>query len=240
MSLDSGAALTSKEMGFQETKEAGENSGIVEAKTAEMIDGNEDNGPDDEAGVEEGEDESKLHLGPRFSLRQQLEKDKEDESLRRWKEKLLGSVDFDNFGDVESFEPEVKILSLSIISPDRPDLVLPVPENGNPNGLWFTLKEGSHYRLRFTLQVSNNIVSGLTYINTVWKAGFKVDNTREMLGTFSPQLEPYTHVTHEEITPSGILARGSYSARSKFIDDDDKCYLEIKYSFDIQKEWAAP
>lgn len=75
--------------------------------------------------------------------------------------------------DVESFEPEVKILSLAIVSPDRPDIILPVPENGTPNGLWFTLKEGSHYRLRFTFQVSNNIVLGLKYMNTVWKAGIK-------------------------------------------------------------------
>lgn len=36
-----------------------------------------------------------------------------------------------------------------------------------------------------------------------------------MIGTFSPQPEPYTHLMPEETTPSGIFARGSYSARSK-------------------------
>ncbi|KAL2496006.1 Protein ENHANCED DOWNY MILDEW 2 [Forsythia ovata] len=36
-----------------------------------------------------------------------------------------------------------------------------------------------------------------------------------MLGTFSPQAEPYTHEMAEETTPSGIFARGSYSARTK-------------------------
>lgn len=36
-----------------------------------------------------------------------------------------------------------------------------------------------------------------------------------MLGTFSPQAEPYTHVMEEETTPSGMFARGSYSARTK-------------------------
>jgi hypothetical protein len=36
-----------------------------------------------------------------------------------------------------------------------------------------------------------------------------------MLGTFSPQLEPYTYVTPEDTTPSGMFARGSYSARTK-------------------------
>ena len=73
----------------------------------------------------------------------------------------------------ENLEPEVKILSLAIKSPARPDIVLAIPENGNPKGLWFTLKEGSHYSLMFTFKVKNNIVSGLKYTNTVWKTGVK-------------------------------------------------------------------
>jgi len=36
-----------------------------------------------------------------------------------------------------------------------------------------------------------------------------------MLGTFSPQKEPYTYELEEETTPSGMFARGSYSARTK-------------------------
>ncbi|KAF3583690.1 hypothetical protein F2Q69_00032187 [Brassica cretica] len=162
---------------------------------------------------------------------------KDDESLRKWKEQLLGSVDVTNIG--ETLDPEVKIISLAILSPGRPDIVLMVPENGNPKGMWFTLKEGSKYCLKFTFQVKNNIVSGLRYTNTVWKTGVKVDRGKEMLGTFSPQSEPYNHVMPEETTPSGMFARGSYSARTKFLDDDNKCYLEINYSFDIRKEWPA-
>ena len=73
----------------------------------------------------------------------------------------------------ETLEPEVKIVELSILSPGRPDIVLPIPEDGNPKGLWFTLKEGSRYNLKFTFNVSNNIVSGLKYTNTVWKTAIK-------------------------------------------------------------------
>ncbi|KAE8715602.1 Rho GDP-dissociation inhibitor 1 [Hibiscus syriacus] len=150
----------------------------------------------------------------------------DDESLRRWKEQLLGSVDFDSVGGIEKLEPDVKILSFAIKSPGRPDMVLPIPDNGKPKGPWFTLKEGSKYTLQFTFQVSNNIVSGLKYTNMVWKTGVKVDSTKEMIGTFSPQAEPYTHEISDETTPSGIFARGFYSARSKFVDNDSKCYLE--------------
>lgn len=74
---------------------------------------------------------------------------------------------------IEKLEPEVKILSVAIKSPGRPDMVLPIPENGKPKGLWFTLKEGSKYSLQFTFRVSNNIVSGLKYTNIVWKTGVK-------------------------------------------------------------------
>jgi Rho GDP-dissociation inhibitor len=74
---------------------------------------------------------------------------------------------------VETLEPEVNFTSLSIISPGRDDIVLPIPEDGKPKGLWFTLKEGSNYRLKFSFVVSNNIVSGLKYTNTVWKTAVK-------------------------------------------------------------------
>ncbi|KAI9083247.1 hypothetical protein K1719_034779 [Acacia pycnantha] len=187
--------------------------------------------------VETGDDDPgvKLELGPPCSLKDQLEKDKDDESLRRWKEQLLGSVDMNNVG--ETLDAEVKIISLSIISPEREDIVLPIPEDGNPKGTWFTLKEGSKYRLKFIFQVSNNIVSGLKYTNTVWgRSGFKLDNTKEMIGTFSPQAELYTHEMPEETTPEGTFARGTYSAKSRFIDDDNKCHLEI-YTFKIKKNW---
>ncbi|XP_020221521.1 rho GDP-dissociation inhibitor 1 [Cajanus cajan] len=184
---------------------------------------------------EDDDEERKIELGPQFTLKEQLEKDKDDESLRRWKEQLLGSVDINSVG--ETLEPNVRILSLAIKSADRADIVLAIPEDGNPKGLWFTLKEGSRYSLMFTFQVENNIVSGLKYTNTVWKTGIKVDSTKEMIGTFSPQAETYTHEMPEETTPSGMFARGTYSARSKFVDDDNKCYLEINYTFDIRKEW---
>ena len=46
----------------------------------------------------------------------------------------------------------------------------PEPKSKEP---WFTLKEGSAYRLKFTFAVAGNIVSGLRYTNTVWKTGIR-------------------------------------------------------------------
>ncbi|KAL7590850.1 hypothetical protein Lser_V15G34850 [Lactuca serriola] len=230
MSLVVEAVSSSTNMGLEENK--GDKTEI------------EDNG--DEKGSEssicetedEGEDAEshKIDLGPQYTLKQQFEKDKDDESLTKWKEQLLGNVDINAVG--ESLEPEVKILSLSIMSPGRSDIVLPIPEDGKPKGPWFTLKEGCPYSLRFSFQVSHNIVSGLKYTNNVWKTGVKVDGMKHMLGTFSPQQEAYTYDMPEDTTPSGYFARGSYSAKTKFVDDDGKCYLEINYTFDIRKDWA--
>ncbi|KAM7501039.1 hypothetical protein LguiA_025453 [Lonicera macranthoides] len=246
MSLVVGVVSSSKSMGLDENKEGG---GEGEAKNNNRSIGGEESKVGGESGEENkinretSDDEEdvegkiQVQLGPQCTLKEQFEKDKDDESLTRWKEQLLGSVDINSVG--ETLDPEVKILSLAIKSPGRADIFLPLPESGNPKGSWFTLKEGCRYSLQFTFQVSNNIVSGLKYRNTVWKTGVKVDSTKEMIGTFSPQQEPYTHEMPEETTPSGMFARGTYSAKTKFLDDDNKCYLEINYSFDIRKDWQS-
>ena len=48
-----------------------------------------------------------------------------------------------------------------------------------------------------------------------WWCVAAVDNTRVMLGTFAPQREPHVVMMEEETTPSGMLARGTYSAKTK-------------------------
>ncbi|KAM4101676.1 hypothetical protein ACB094_05G162500 [Castanea mollissima] len=251
MSLAFGVVSSSKSMGHEKNNEGEEHCEPSETKTTakDVENAHEYEHEPQKGGMfrqmsessiygtedEEDDEGRKIEVGPQYTLKEQFEKDKDDESLRRWKEQLLGSVDLNSVG--ETLDPEVKFLSLAIKSPGRADIFLPIPENGKPKGLWFTLKEGSRYSLKFTFQVCNNIVSGLKYTNTVWKTGVKVDSVKEMIGTFSPQAEPYSHEMPEETTPSGIFARGTYSARSKFVDDDNKCYLEINYTFDIRKDW---
>ncbi|XP_019171777.1 PREDICTED: rho GDP-dissociation inhibitor 1-like [Ipomoea nil] len=248
MSLAAGGASSSETMGDEKKDKEGATSkaAIVADSDAETDNEAVEHKPSGHMSegslctTEDEEDEdvaNKIQLGPQVTLKEQIEKDKDDESLRRWKEQLLGSVDINAVG--ESLHPEVKILSLCIKSTGRPDIVLPIPADGKPESPWFALKEGSRYSLEFTFEVNNNIVSGLKYTNAVWKTGMKVDSTKEMLGTFSPQAEPYKHEMPEESTPSGMFARGSYTAKTKFKDDDNKCYLEINYTFEIKKDWSA-
>ncbi|KAI4301062.1 hypothetical protein L6164_034379 [Bauhinia variegata] len=225
---------------------AGSSSGIGERsqelsekeKPSEAFDGKKEYEEEDEDSDDNKEDHEVLSSfvpGPPVSLKEQIEKDKEDESLRRWKEKLLGCLESDLDGRME---PEVKFHSIGIISDDFGEIVtpLPLPVDENQNGrVLFTLKEGSRYQLKLKFSVAHNIVSGLTYSNTVWKGGLQVDQSKGMLGTFAPQKEPYVHALKEETTPSGALARGVYSAKLKFEDDDRRCYMELKYLFEIRR-----
>ncbi len=140
-----------------------------------------------------------MEPGPQVPLKEQLEKDKEDESLRRWKEQLLGyAASLDTIGDgFHSDHPEVKVSGLGISAKGREELELPLPlttTTSTPQGHAFSLKEASHYQLKFIFTVRNNIISGLTCINTVWKAGIMVQEMRPVLGTFALQQEPYVHI----------------------------------------------
>ncbi|KAK4755094.1 hypothetical protein SAY87_008851 [Trapa incisa] len=75
----------------------------------------------------------------------------------------------------EPLEPAAKILSLAIKSWGRPDILLSVPDDGKPKGLWFNLKEDSQYNIKFTFQVKNNITYSLkctiTTCSTLGKIG---------------------------------------------------------------------
>ncbi|KAL2487953.1 Rho GDP-dissociation inhibitor 1 [Forsythia ovata] len=199
----------------------------------------EDEGFDyEEEGFDEMDQENKrvfenFNPGPLLPLKEQIEKDKEDESLRRWKEKLLGCLESDLNGQME---PEVKFQSIGIISSDFGELNSPLPiTEDQSKRVLFSLREGSDYRLKLTFTVLHNIVSGLAYTNTVWKSGLQVDQSKGMLGTFAPQRESYVHTLEEETTPAGVLARGIYTAKLKFEDDDKRCHMELDYSFEIRK-----
>lgn len=173
--------------------------------------------------------------GPMCSLKDTWERDKEDDSLQRWKQQLLGFAENELIED--AIEPDVKVVSLGIVCKDYPEIALQLPLDKKSNEVCFTLTEGSSYHLKFTFMVHHNIVCGLKYANTVWKGGIQVDQTQGMIGTFSPRREPYVFITEEDTTPKGLLARGFYTAKTKFMDDDGRCHLEIHYTFEIQKDW---
>ncbi|KAL8128788.1 hypothetical protein V2J09_017943 [Rumex salicifolius] len=182
--------------------------------------------------------DSELSLESQLFLKEQLGKEKDEASLKVNKEQLIGSV---NVAIVEeSKEAEVKVLNLIVQSPGRPDDIVATPfRPSTAQATLFTLKEGCKQQIKFELVVSNSTVSGLKYIAEVWKKGIKVDVTKKAVGKFSPREEPYKFELPEATTPSGFFARGSFAARTRFVDEDGKCHFDASYYFDIQKNWAS-
>ena len=60
-----------------------------------------------------------------------------------------------------------------------------------------------------------------------------------MVGSYGPQAEPHVFLKKDaEEAPSGMIARGHYIVKSKFVDDDNNVYCEWEWALDIKKDWA--
>ena len=103
----------------------------------------------------------------------------------------------------------------------------------------FTIKEGATFRMKVRFRVQHKAFRRLKYVQVVSRMGVK-NKTQEMIGSYAPNTKEkpeYERKFDTETAPSGILGRGHYEAVSKFIDDDNQTHLQLKWSFDIKKDW---
>jgi len=193
---------------------------------------------DDEKG-----DVPEYKVGKKVALNELLSQDSNDESLRKYKESLLGNLD-------PAISPKddprrVVIKELKIIFEDRPggDITYTLETKEDLERMKktpFVLKEGCHYKTKVSFKIQHDIVSGLKYINLVYRKGIRVAKEQTMIGSFGPQVAPHEVVFPRhgwEEAPSGMLSRGSYTAKSQFVDDDEQTHLEFEYAFDIKSDW---
>jgi Rho GDP-dissociation inhibitor len=193
---------------------------------------------DDEKG-----DVPEYKVGKKVGIDELMQQDAGDESLRKYKESLLGNLD-------PSVAPKddprrVVIKELKIMFEDRPggDITYTLETKEDLQKMKatpFTLKEGCHYKIKVSFKVQHEIVSGLKYVNLVYRKGIRVAKDHQMIGSFGPQVKPHEVVFPRngwEEAPSGILSRGSYTAKSQFVDDDGVNHLEYEYAFDIKSDW---
>jgi Rho GDP-dissociation inhibitor len=174
--------------------------------------------------------------GEKKSLAEYEELDQNDESLKKWKESLgvgktAGPVDDPRKVIVEYIALEVKDRSDVILDLSTPAALSQV--QAKP----FTIKEGVEYRMKVKFRIQHDVVSGLKYLQVVKRKGIRVDKTEEMIGSYGPAAEPYEKKFLPEEAPSGMLARGHYDVKSKFVDDDNVTHMEWNWAFDIKKEW---
>ena len=110
-------------------------------------------------------------------------------------------------------------------------------------GVEVSLKEGCEYRTQLSFRVQNEIVSGLKYQNTVLRGPLAVLRVDEMLGSYAPDPQRINTIVFPkrewEQAPSGMVARGTYNAKTQFVDDDHVTHLEFSYKLHIKKDWTA-
>jgi len=184
--------------------------------------------------IDEKDDESSKYKAPaEKSIAELQQLDADDEALRRYKESLLGS------GASTGDSRRVVVSKIELHSPDLKnplslDLTQAAEELKKQS---FKIKEGSEYHLVFFFNVNNEIVSGLRFNQVVKRKGIAVDKTDVMVGSYAPKAEEYSYKTDVEEAPSGIIARGKYNVKSKFIDDDKKEHAVWEWNFEIAKKW---
>ncbi|CAO3678621.1 unnamed protein product [Umbelopsis vinacea] len=175
-------------------------------------------------------------VGEKKTLEEYETLDAHDESLKKWKQSLgLGQAS----GPTDD-PRRVVVLGIALEVAGRPDVSVDL---STPHALEqsrsqpFTIKEGVAYRMKVKFRIQHDVVSGLKYLQVVKRKGLRVDKTEEMIGSYGPNAEPYEKKFQTEEAPSGMLARGHYEAKSKFVDDDNVTHMEWTWSFDIKKDW---
>ncbi|XP_054460134.1 rho GDP-dissociation inhibitor 1-like [Anoplopoma fimbria] len=171
------------------------------------------------------------------SMKEIQELDKDDESLRKYKEALLGAGPAEAVLDPNA--PNVQVTRMTLLCDSAPNpLVLDLQgdlEAFKKQG--FVLKEGVEYKIQINFKVNKDIVSGLKYVQQTFRKGIRIDKSDYMVGSYGPRPNEYEFLTTMEEAPKGMLARGNYEIKSKFTDDDKHDHLSWEWNLNIKKDW---
>ncbi|KAM4698312.1 rho GDP-dissociation inhibitor 2-like isoform 2-T2 [Rhinophrynus dorsalis] len=169
------------------------------------------------------------------TLQELQELDKDDESLIKYKQALLGNLP----AKVDPNVPNVQVTRLTLVCDEAPGPIT-MDLTGNLTTLkdqCFVLKEGVCYKVKICFKVNQEIVSGLKYVHYTYRKGLKVDKETHMVGSYGPRAEEYEFLTPVEEAPKGMLVRGTYHIKSFFTDDDKTDHLSWEWNLVIKKDW---
>lgn len=185
------------------------------------------------------------HVGEKKTIEEYAKLDQEDESLAKWKASLGISTDANAYPVKPGDKRKVVIVEMSLTFPEDPNLKPIVINLEDADGntiqgkqIQFNLKEKTVYQLHVKFRIQHEIITGLKYLHLIKKTGIRVDKVEEPLGSYAPNVKdkPYYEKIFPEVeAPSGMLARGTYSAVTKFVDDDKVVHLTFPWSFQITK-----
>ncbi|XP_065066099.1 rho GDP-dissociation inhibitor 1-like [Rhopilema esculentum] len=170
------------------------------------------------------------------SVKEIEELDQDDESLVKYKQTLLAGME--EGAAPKDDQRRVVVQKMIFMSDGQTDIEKDL--TGNLEALKkqvITIKEGVEYRLKIIFKVQHEIVAGLKYHHVISRKGVRVAKQNYMVGSYGPKADPHSYTTPVDEAPKGMLARGSYKVKSKFLDDDKNVHLEWDWSFDIKKDW---
>lgn len=84
--------------------------------------------------------------------------------------------------------------------------------------------------------MGKEIITGLKFETHLYKSGIPVDKMKHMMGSYGPKAEVQSFTSAMDEAPKGMLARGSYTCKSKFVDDDKKEYFTWEWTLKIVKK----
>lgn len=186
----------------------------------------------------DAEVESHYQPPPQKTIEEIIATDQEDESLRKYKEALLGAAQSEKIIVDANDSRKVIVKKLALCVPGRDDMELDL--TGDLSKLKkqvFIIKEGIQYKIRIDFIVQREIVHGLKYVQKTYRMGVPVDKMTHMVGSYPPKTEIQSYLTPFEEAPQGMMARGTYSVTSLFTDDDKNEHLKWDWSFEIKKDW---
>lgn len=169
-----------------------------------------------------------------------MEADADDESLRKYKEQLLGAAAQGDLGDTRDPRKVIVTEFRIIFNGPTPDLVFNLD---NPAGMMLltsngmTVKEGVEYKFKISFKVQHEILAGLRFCNKVKKMGL-TQADELMIGSYPPQSKPHIFEFPRNgwmDAPKGMMYRGKYVSSDKFVDSDGLVHLEYSYPLTVTK-----
>ncbi|TWW69591.1 rho GDP-dissociation inhibitor 2-like [Takifugu flavidus] len=187
---------------------------------------------------EEEEEEEETNLGytppaPK-SLKEIQEQDKDDESLLKYKQMLLG----DPLGAVDASLPWLQVLRIALLCDEAPEpIVMDLSDLAALKKTVLVMKEGATFRLKIYFKVNREIISGLRYHHVMKRQGISVGKKSYMIGSYGPKLEVQEFESPTDEAPKGLMSLGRYLIRSRVIDDDKNVHLQWEWNLDVKKSW---
>jgi hypothetical protein len=173
------------------------------------------------------------------SVQDFLERPDEDESVRKWKESLLGdAAGADPALSAPPDDPRRVIpKEFKVIVADGPTYTYNLEDKAQLADLkkkGYALKEGQSFHYQVTLLVHHEIVLGLRLKTTSKKMLSKQEAVFD-IGSYPPTIAPIVKDLEDCDVPVGTITRGDYKCTNILEDDMGRTHIKFDSKFTIGK-----